>query len=70
MYFDLHFFHTLTALFIEKGPVFGVRFSPFGKWLLSCSLDGTTYLWDMDAKVVHRQYRPARGLSCCPWLIC
>jgi transducin (beta)-like 1 len=42
---------------IEKGPIFTTRFSKSGRWLLTASLDGTTCLWDVKAKRLHKQYR-------------
>ncbi|KAF9055898.1 WD40-repeat-containing domain protein [Panaeolus papilionaceus] len=41
----------------HQGPVFAARFSKSGKWLLTASLDGTTCLWDVNEKQMHRQYR-------------
>ncbi|KAJ6486065.1 WD40 repeat-like protein [Mycena vitilis] len=55
---DLYFSHT-----IHQGPIFAVRFSKDGKWLLSCSLDGTVCLWDVAAKTLNTQYQ--NHSDCC-----
>ncbi|KAJ7860520.1 WD40 repeat-like protein [Mycena leptocephala] len=39
---DLYFSHTQ-----HQGPIFAVRFSKDGKWLITASLDGTACLWDV-----------------------
>ncbi|KAL5536012.1 hypothetical protein ACEPAF_4106 [Sanghuangporus sanghuang] len=41
----------------QKGPIFSARFSSSGKWLLSCSLDGTACVWDVKGKKLHMQFR-------------
>ncbi|KAF9444599.1 WD40 repeat-like protein [Macrolepiota fuliginosa MF-IS2] len=41
----------------HRGPIFSVRFSQNGRWLLSASLDETTCLWDVKEKRLIRQYR-------------
>ncbi|KAK7465521.1 hypothetical protein VKT23_005495 [Stygiomarasmius scandens] len=41
----------------HQGPIFTTRFSPSGRWLLTASLDGTSCLWDIPNKRLHRQYR-------------
>ncbi|KAK7063722.1 F-box-like/WD repeat-containing protein TBL1Y [Favolaschia claudopus] len=41
----------------HQGPIFAVRFSRDGKWLLSASLDCTVCLWDVVTKELHTQYR-------------
>ncbi|KAG7452210.1 WD40 repeat-like protein [Guyanagaster necrorhizus] len=38
-------------------PIFTVRFSPSGRYLLSASLDGSSCLWDVKAKTLLREYR-------------
>ncbi|KAF5368495.1 hypothetical protein D9758_002147 [Tetrapyrgos nigripes] len=40
----------------HQGPIFTTRFSPSGRWLLTASLDGTSCLWDVANKRLHRQY--------------
>ncbi|KAJ7157165.1 WD40 repeat-like protein [Mycena filopes] len=55
---ELYFSHTQ-----HKDPIFAVRFSKDGKWLLSASLDGTACLWDVAAKEMHTQYRS--HTDCC-----
>ncbi|RPD55852.1 WD40 repeat-like protein [Lentinus tigrinus ALCF2SS1-6] len=47
----------------EKGPIFSVRFSPSGRWLLSASLDGSACLWDVKEKRLHEQYHLHK--DCC-----
>ncbi|KDQ63157.1 hypothetical protein JAAARDRAFT_120290 [Jaapia argillacea MUCL 33604] len=47
----------------HKGPIFATRFSKSGRWLLTASLDGTTCVWDIVQKKLHRQYRC--HLDCC-----
>ncbi|KAH9486362.1 F-box-like/WD repeat-containing protein TBL1Y [Psilocybe cubensis] len=47
----------------QKGPIFSTRFSKDGSWLLTASLDGTTCLWDVKEKRLHRQYRCHK--DCC-----
>ncbi|THV01436.1 WD40 repeat-like protein [Dendrothele bispora CBS 962.96] len=41
----------------HQGPIFTTRFSPSGRWLLTASLDGTSCLWDVANKRLHKQYR-------------
>ncbi|KAF8167462.1 WD40 repeat-like protein [Crassisporium funariophilum] len=47
----------------QKGPIFATRFSKNGAWLLTASLDGTTCLWDIQEKRLHKQYRCHK--DCC-----
>ncbi|PPQ76995.1 hypothetical protein CVT25_014812 [Psilocybe cyanescens] len=49
----------------HQGPIFSTRFSKDGAWLLTASLDGTTCLWDVKEKRLHRQYRCHKGGYCC-----
>lgn len=46
----------------EKGPIFSARFSSSGKWLLSCSLDGTACVWDVKGKKLQMQFRCHEGM--------
>ncbi|KAJ7110376.1 WD40 repeat-like protein [Mycena crocata] len=55
---DLYFSHTQ-----HEGPIFAVRFSKNGKWLLTASLDCTACLWDVTTKELHTQYRA--HTDCC-----
>ncbi|KAF7356301.1 F-box-like/WD repeat-containing protein TBL1Y [Mycena venus] len=48
----LYFSHTQ-----HQGPIFTVKFSRNGQWLLTASLDGTACLWDVEAKELNIQYR-------------
>jgi WD40 repeat protein len=48
-------------LTIDKGPIFAVRFSRDGRWLLTASLDATACVWDMQTKKLHTQYRVHTG---------
>ncbi|KAJ3575235.1 hypothetical protein NP233_g1241 [Leucocoprinus birnbaumii] len=41
----------------HRGPIFSVRFSPNGRWLVSASLDETTCLFNVKEKRLVRQYR-------------
>ncbi|KAF8899132.1 WD40-repeat-containing domain protein [Infundibulicybe gibba] len=41
----------------HQGPIFSTRFSRSGRWLLTASIDGTTCLWDVKEKRLHKQYR-------------
>ncbi|KIM47604.1 hypothetical protein M413DRAFT_204575 [Hebeloma cylindrosporum] len=47
----------------HQGPIFAARFSKNGAWLLTASLDGTTCLWDVKDKRLHKQYRCHK--DCC-----
>ncbi|KDR85615.1 hypothetical protein GALMADRAFT_234582 [Galerina marginata CBS 339.88] len=47
----------------HQGPIFSARFSKSGSWLLTGSLDGTTCLWDVKEKRLHKQYRCHK--DCC-----
>ncbi|KAF8963926.1 WD40-repeat-containing domain protein [Flammula alnicola] len=47
----------------QKGPIFAARFSKNGAWLVTASLDGTTCLWDVKEKRLHKQYRCHK--DCC-----
>ncbi|KAF8204464.1 WD40-repeat-containing domain protein [Mycena galopus ATCC 62051] len=47
----------------HQGPIFAVRFSKDGKWLITASLDGTVCLWDVHAKELNMQYRA--HTDCC-----
>ncbi|KAJ7274890.1 WD40 repeat-like protein [Mycena rebaudengoi] len=49
---DLYFSHPQ-----HQGPIFAVRFSRDGRWLLTASLDATACVWDMQTKELHTQYR-------------
>ncbi|KAK2461515.1 hypothetical protein APHAL10511_005978 [Amanita phalloides] len=49
---ELYFTHAQ-----HNGPIFATRFSMSGQWLLTASLDGTTCLWNVAEKRLHRQYR-------------
>ncbi|KAJ7201372.1 WD40 repeat-like protein [Mycena pura] len=55
---ELYFSHTQ-----HQAPIFAVRFSKDGKWLLTASLDGTACLWDVAAKELNMQYRA--HTDCC-----
>ncbi|KAJ7361138.1 WD40 repeat-like protein [Mycena albidolilacea] len=55
---ELYFSHTQ-----HEGPIFAVRFSKDGKWLLTASLDNTVCLWDVNAKELNAQYRT--HTDCC-----
>ncbi|KAJ7492077.1 WD40 repeat-like protein [Mycena latifolia] len=48
---DLYFSHTQ-----HEAPIFAVRFSKNGKWLLTASLDGTACLWNVAEKSLETQY--------------
>ncbi|KAJ7837379.1 WD40 repeat-like protein, partial [Mycena olivaceomarginata] len=52
-----------STLIAWKGPIFAVRFSKDGKWLLTASLDNTVCLWDVNAKELNAQYRT--HTDCC-----
>ncbi|KAF9469758.1 WD40-repeat-containing domain protein [Collybia nuda] len=41
----------------HQGPIFTTRFSKSGRWLLTASLDGTSCLWDVKERRLHKQYR-------------
>ncbi|KAF5310672.1 hypothetical protein D9619_007721 [Psilocybe cf. subviscida] len=47
----------------HQGPIFAARFSKNGAWLLTASLDGSTCLWDVKEKRLHKQYRYHK--DCC-----
>ncbi|KAJ3721853.1 WD40 repeat-like protein [Lentinula raphanica] len=47
----------------HKGPIFTTRFSPSGRWLLTASLDGSSCLWDVAGRKLHRQYHAHK--DCC-----
>ncbi|KAI0669777.1 WD40 repeat-like protein [Trametes maxima] len=47
----------------DKGPIFSVRFSPSGRWLVTASLDGSACVWDVQGKRLHRHYAAHR--ECC-----
>ncbi|KAF5392424.1 hypothetical protein D9757_002332 [Collybiopsis confluens] len=47
----------------HEGPIFTTRFSPSGRWLLTASLDGSSCLWDVAGRRLHRQYRSHE--DCC-----
>ncbi|KAJ7242580.1 WD40-repeat-containing domain protein [Mycena haematopus] len=55
---ELYFEHTQ-----HQGPIFAVRFSKDGKWLLTASLDNTICLWDVHEKTLNTQYRA--HTDCC-----
>ncbi|KAJ7292731.1 WD40 repeat-like protein [Mycena rebaudengoi] len=55
---DLYFSHAQ-----HQGPIFAVRFSKDGRWLLTASLDSTVCLWDIPQKELHMQYRT--HTDCC-----
>ncbi|KAJ6611485.1 WD40 repeat-like protein [Mycena sp. CBHHK59/15] len=55
---DLYFSHSQ-----HTAPIFAVRFSKDGRWLLTASLDGSACLWDVPAKELHTQYRTHN--DCC-----
>ncbi|KIL71635.1 hypothetical protein M378DRAFT_64518 [Amanita muscaria Koide BX008] len=41
----------------HNGPIFASRFSISGQWLLTASLDGTSCLWNVAEKRLHRQFQ-------------
>ncbi|KAH7923908.1 WD40 repeat-like protein [Leucogyrophana mollusca] len=47
----------------HKGPIFAGKFSRSGQWLVTASLDGSSCVWDVDNRRVHRHYRIHEG--CC-----
>lgn len=47
----------------QKGPVFAIRFSKSGRWLLCASLDGSACVWNVEAKTMHMHYNYHSG--CC-----
>lgn len=51
----------LVTNIIFQGPIFTTRFSPSGRWLLTASLDGSSCLWDVPGKRLHRQYHGHDG---------
>lgn len=44
------------VMLLEKGPVFATRFSKSGQYLLTASLDGTVCVWDVQKKIMLKQY--------------
>lgn len=56
----------INIFYFGKGPIFATRFSKNGSWLLTASLDGTTCLWDVKEKRLHKQYRCHKG-GCLSW---
>ncbi|KAJ7302109.1 WD40 repeat-like protein [Mycena albidolilacea] len=46
---------------VHEGPIFAVRFSKDGRWLLTASLDNTACLWDVHAKRLNTQFRAHTG---------
>ncbi|KAK0465468.1 WD40 repeat-like protein [Desarmillaria tabescens] len=48
---------TYATLEKHTDPIFTVRFSPSGRYLLSASLDGSSCLWDVKTKTLLREYR-------------
>lgn len=46
---------------VGRGPIFAVKFSPSGRWLLTACLDGTACVWDIAAKKVHREFKCHEG---------
>ncbi|KAJ6516812.1 WD40 repeat-like protein [Mycena vitilis] len=53
---DLYFSQTR-----HQGPIFAVRFSKDGKWLITASLDGSVCLWDVNRKEMSLQYQAHAG---------
>ncbi|KAG6851329.1 hypothetical protein H0H93_005727 [Arthromyces matolae] len=49
---ELYFSHSQ-----HRGPIFAAKFSRSGKWLLTASLDGTSCLWDVQQKLLYKQFR-------------
>ncbi|KAH7914745.1 WD40-repeat-containing domain protein [Hygrophoropsis aurantiaca] len=47
----------------HKGPIFAGKFSRTGQWLVTASLDGSSCVWDVKNKRVHRHFRIHDG--CC-----
>ncbi|KAJ7597417.1 WD40 repeat-like protein [Mycena floridula] len=47
----------------HQGPIFTIRFSKTGRWLVSASLDHSACLWDVKEKKLHRQY--TAHTDCC-----
>jgi WD40 repeat protein len=41
----------------HRGPIFATKFSENGQWLLTASLDGTTCLWSVNDRSLHKQYQ-------------
>ncbi|KAG2022756.1 WD-repeat-containing protein [Coprinopsis cinerea AmutBmut pab1-1] len=54
----MYFTHSL-----HEGPIFAVRFSKNGRWVLTASLDGTAAVWDVNERKLHRQYSAHK--DCC-----
>jgi len=50
-----------SSVFGEKGPIFATKFSKSSEWLLTASLDGTSCVWNVKNKRLHRQYRCHTG---------
>jgi WD40 repeat protein len=50
-----------------QGPIFAVRFSKDGRWLLTASLDNTACLWDVHAKRLNTQFRAHTGALFVPF---
>lgn len=48
-------------------PVVGVRFSPGGEWLLSCSYDKTARIWDIRDPASPREVQVLKGHSWWVW---
>lgn len=46
---------------IGRGPIFSVRFSPSGRWLLTACLDGTACVWDIEGKKVYKGFKCHEG---------
>lgn len=57
----LAFYYRYFFFLREKGPIFAIRFSKSGRWLLSASLDGTACVWDVAEKKLHMQLRCHAG---------
>ncbi|KAJ7069045.1 WD40 repeat-like protein [Mycena belliarum] len=47
----------------HQAPIFAVRFSKNGQWLLTASLDGTACLWDVEQRCLETQFRTHK--DCC-----
>ncbi|KAJ7664938.1 WD40 repeat-like protein [Mycena rosella] len=55
---ELYFSHAQ-----HQAPIFAVRFSKDGKWLLTASLDGTACLWNVAERSLQTQYTAHK--DCC-----